>query len=98
MRDLPGPGLKPVSPALAGGFSTTAPPGKPASLRLSHTVLLQKSITPRMSLVHKDDAANCQQPNFNGDAVNLQQSSRTMLLKFKHVFLSKITVTTEVIF
>ena len=26
--DLPGPGLKPVSPALAGGFLTTAPPGK----------------------------------------------------------------------
>ena len=28
MWDLPGPGLEPVSPALAGGFSTTAPPGK----------------------------------------------------------------------
>ena len=27
--DLPGPGLKPASPALAGGFLTTAPPGKP---------------------------------------------------------------------
>ena len=27
--DLPGPGIKPVSPALAGGFLTTAPPGKP---------------------------------------------------------------------
>ena len=29
MWDLPRPGLEPVSPALAGGFSTTAPPGKP---------------------------------------------------------------------
>ena len=29
MWDLPGPGLEPVSPALAGRFSTTAPPGKP---------------------------------------------------------------------
>ena len=28
MLDLPGPGLKPVSPALAGGFLTTVPPGK----------------------------------------------------------------------
>ena len=28
MWDLPGPGLKPVFPALAGGFLTTAPPGK----------------------------------------------------------------------
>ena len=29
MWDLPRPGLEPVSPALAGGFSTTAPPEKP---------------------------------------------------------------------
>ena len=29
MWDLPGPGLKPVSPALAGEFLTTALPGKP---------------------------------------------------------------------
>ena len=29
MWDLPRPGLEPVSPALAGWFSTTAPPGKP---------------------------------------------------------------------
>ena len=27
--DLPRPGFEPVSPALAGGVSTTAPPGKP---------------------------------------------------------------------
>ena len=31
MWDLPRPGLQPVSPALAGRFSTTAPPGKPPS-------------------------------------------------------------------
>ena len=31
MWDLPRPGLKPVSPELAGGFPTTAPPGKPPS-------------------------------------------------------------------
>ena len=30
MWDLPRPGLEPVSPALAGGLSTTAPPGKPS--------------------------------------------------------------------
>ena len=29
MWDLPKPGLEPVSPALAGRFSTTVPPGKP---------------------------------------------------------------------
>ena len=31
MWDPPRPGLEPVSPALAGRFSTTAPPGKPQS-------------------------------------------------------------------
>ena len=34
MWDLPGPGLKPVSPALAGGFLTTAPPGKSLTFKL----------------------------------------------------------------
>ena len=34
MWDLPRPGLEPVPPALAGRFSTTAPPGKPLSLFL----------------------------------------------------------------
>ena len=28
MWDLPGPGLEPVSPELAGGFLTTVPPGE----------------------------------------------------------------------
>ena len=27
--DLPDPGIEPTSPALAGGFFTTVPPGKP---------------------------------------------------------------------
>ena len=35
MWDLPRPGLEPVSPALAGRFSTTAPPGKPYKLVLT---------------------------------------------------------------
>ena len=33
--DLPDPGIEPVSlasPALAGGFFTTAPPGKPSAM------------------------------------------------------------------
>ena len=34
MWDLPQPGLEPVSPALAGGFLTTEPPGKPSLLDL----------------------------------------------------------------
>ena len=40
MWDLPRPGLEPVSPALAGRFSTTAPPGKPQFLLLT-TILMR---------------------------------------------------------
>ena len=32
MWDLPGPGFEPMSPALAGGFLTIAPPGKPGKI------------------------------------------------------------------
>ena len=38
--DLPGPGLKPASPALAGEFLTTAPPGKPQLFILDMTITL----------------------------------------------------------
>ena len=34
--DLPNPGIQPASPALAGGFLTTGPPGKPNGVLLSY--------------------------------------------------------------
>ena len=43
MWDLPRPGLKPVSPALAGRFSTTAPPGKPPYVILDAPLMMTKS-------------------------------------------------------
>ena len=39
MWDPPRPGLEPVSPALAGRFSTTAPPGKPMCFLLKAIIL-----------------------------------------------------------
>ena len=39
MQDLPGLGIEPVSPALAGGFLTTAPPVKPKN---QHNFEVQK--------------------------------------------------------
>ena len=32
--DLPSPGIEPLSPALAGGFFTAEPPGKPQQQQL----------------------------------------------------------------
>ena len=48
MWDLPGPGLEPVSPALAGEFLTTAPPGKSKSLCETHSGCLFSF--PKLSL------------------------------------------------
>ena len=44
MWDLPRPGLEPVSPALAGRFSTTAPPEKPYELFISYIGLAKKFV------------------------------------------------------
>ena len=41
--DLPRPGLEPVSPALAGRLSTTAPPGKPFFLFLKIRMLSSRA-------------------------------------------------------
>ena len=43
MWDLPGPGIEPMSPALAGGFLPTAPPGKSQCIKilLCHVRLYQ---------------------------------------------------------
>ena len=50
--DLPDPGIKPKCPALAGGFFTAEPPGKPKDKewRTSKYFLL---ISPNSSLVYK---------------------------------------------
>ena len=42
MWDLPGPGIEPVSPALAGGFLTAAPPGKSQDVQLKTMYIFHK--------------------------------------------------------
>ena len=45
--DLPDPGMEPASPALAGGFFTTAPPGKPVLvMKVKLLSRVQLSATP----------------------------------------------------
>ena len=48
--DLAGSGIKPVSPALAGGVLTTEPPGKPLFASLSEKILLSTSSPSQMSI------------------------------------------------
>ena len=62
MWDLPVPGIEPVSPALAGGFLTTAPPGKPRN----QVVLTPKyACVPYAFLTEFEEATNllAQTPN-----------------------------------
>ena len=51
MWDLPRPGLEPVSPALAGRLSTTAPPGKPGRRILNHCTTRE---APGFSIIGRD--------------------------------------------
>ena len=63
MWDLPGPGFEPVSPALAGGFLTTVPPGKslhfflwlnniPMYVYTYHILLIHSSIGEHLGCFH----------------------------------------------
>ena len=51
MWDLPGPGVKPVSPALAGGFFTTEPPGKLSLESLNLKMTLEKIENSQKSMI-----------------------------------------------
>ena len=57
MWDLPRPGLEPMSPALAGRFSTTAPPGKPQLLFLSYSWVLETLVGTGFN-THRTDGAS----------------------------------------
>ena len=66
MWDLPRPGLEPVSPALAGRFSTTAPPGSPIIRTLNPDIRMLGawSILPRQDTGEKmhpmgDETVQC---------------------------------------
>ena len=76
MWDLPGPGIEPVSPALAGGFLTTAPPGKPliSALKfmkldvLVHAGHTLKARVSSMGVLPVQSTGLCA---WNGQALNL---------------------------
>ena len=52
MWDLPRPGLEPVSPALVGRLSTTAPPGKPTTSFLTMVFVLSHLLFSYISSPH----------------------------------------------
>ena len=49
--DLPEPGIKPASPALAGGFFTTEPPGNPKKINEENSkIQMKKTSNPSSTL------------------------------------------------
>ena len=62
MWDLPGPGLEPMSPALAGGFLTTVPPGKslsPVTFKTHVHLKSHKHIYRLFFLNHEENVFEC---------------------------------------
>ena len=55
MWDLPRPGLEPVSPALAGRFSTTAPLGKPHTMEYYSALIRKEIMTPVATWMDLED-------------------------------------------
>ena len=51
MWDLPRPGLEPASPAPAGRFSTTAPPGEPGRGILNHCITREVPLVQLLTVI-----------------------------------------------
>ena len=73
MWDPPRPGLEPVSPALAGRFSTTAPPGKPQETNL--WVFLQQKLQGKFSFTQWNHST----PLFMAEHISLKGCSDSSL-------------------
>ena len=74
MWDLPGPGIEPVSPALAGGFLTTGPLGKSQNLCLTCTVLGRKTPVMDTELCWSDPPSRADVAPAAGSAVSQELS------------------------
>ena len=58
MRDLPGPGFETTSPALTGGFLTTAPPGKSHGPFSSVELIKARLVTLAKLIITKVEGKN----------------------------------------
>ena len=83
MWDPPRPGLEPASPALAGGFSTTAPPGKTLLLLFCWEkylfTKLQEIIFPLFPRYHSVYSLSYKNTN-----IKINSNDKTNLCNWKH--------------
>ena len=83
MWDLPGPGLEPVSPALAGGFLTAAPPGKPhwPIFKIGLFVFLLLSLKGSLYILDNSPLSNVSFANIFSQSVAFLLILLTLFLK-----------------
>ncbi|XP_066868581.1 ras association domain-containing protein 2 isoform X1 [Kogia breviceps] len=72
MWDLPGPGHESVSPASAGGLSTTAPPGKPIGEFLKASTILKPLTMPNIPISEVDALPESDQTSSPTDSRGLK--------------------------
>ena len=79
MWDPPRPGLEPVSPALAGGLPTTAPPGKPWLPVFKHSFLEQPHASVHMLSKRRRICRSlvCKQTSVYSSETSLHQPKET---------------------
>ena len=74
MWDPPRPGLEPVSPALAGRFSTTAPPGKPHNHGFLTTAPAGKPSTLFLMIIFLDMTLKAQKTKAKSQQLRINQT------------------------
>ena len=83
MQDLSGPGLEPTSPALEGGFLTTAPPGKPIRERFLSLFreggMNTEEWSERCKVVGFEDGGRSHEPRNTGSLQKLEKAKKQTL-------------------
>ena len=90
MWDLPRPGLEPVSPALAGRLSTTAPPGKPPPIVLRQNEQHTEENQPIVGTSRVEPIPVFRQPQIKGISHFANTENKLKLCNF-HKWLILIT-------
>ena len=98
MWGLPRPGLEPMSPALAGRFSTTAPPRKPYPYTIQHLFILPYlNIQMIIARVHAPDRRNAMISLTNAPSPSPQKGGgkkpiTTPTLSDVHFYFNSVTI------
>ena len=86
MWDLPRPGLEPVSPALAGGFSTTAPPGKPQGFFFNNSTNGLYKFSRTWYSVTSDSDLFVAESGFSTSSFSYSRRSYIIPFRFVHIY------------